>query len=1335
VYQGRSGEPDPSRIRTLRDFGHALTLARLRAGLTVQQVAQATGLPTSTLAEYFAGTRLPLPSQPEVLRGILQACGQSARADGWAGALGRISRPAGSRDRGARSPYRGLASFQPEDAPWFFGREEVTARLVTLAAGERHDIGSPAQITAGVPLVLVGPSGSGKSSVLRAGLIPRLLARRAVPQPAWGAGQEQSLPALFLMFSPGARPFTELARELHLLAGRPTARAGAGDAASTASDLARDLRRDAVAVAEAVSSGPAGRPVIVVDQFEAVFTECQDEDEQDAFIAAICALSGPAIVTLGLRADFYDRALRYPGLASALHARQVVIGPMNREQVRSAILGPARLAGLNVEEGLVELLLRDLAPRGTSPGAPGAAHEVGALPLLSHALLTTWQHSHGKKLTVADYLASGGIKDAIARTAEAVYAELADNQQDLARRLFLRMVRVSDDTPETRSTMRLSELEGWPDGSAASDLLAKFIDARLITTDAGTAQLSHEALLTTWPRLRSWVNSGREDLLIGRRISDEAQAWADAGRDGADLLRGGRLALARDWAASPANHSSLSRLGVEFLDMALSHDQARQQAERNRTRRLYRLTATLTALVIVTLALTGYAFQQRHVATAARDAATTARNDAISREVASEANQVRGRDVSLAAQLSLAAYRIADTADARSSLLDSSGTTASARMLDSAGIAQAVSLSPNHRVLAIAADDGTLRLWDVAHPGGPARLGPSLTPQNTANALYAVAFSPTGHLLATAGTQRAVMLWDVSDPGHPLPLGTPLTGPASTVYSLAFSRNGHVLAAGGADDTVRLWDMTSPARARPLSTLTGPAGPVNSVAFSPDGTMLAAGSDDGKIWLWHLTPQRRPKPTSAPLTGPAPPVASVAFSPDGSILAAGGKDGKVWLWHLIPHHRPVPDRPLTGAANRIYAVGFSPDGTAIAAGSADGTARVWDLATRAVSTIVPHPPIVIALTWDGADHLITAGADGDARFWFLPSPVLRTVGKANGVAFSQRDDLLASASNDLELWNPHTRTRMAARTVSGAVVNAVAFAPRGMILAAGYSNGMAQLWHTAGSLAPLSEPFRASAFGLVESVAFNKGGTLLATAGDDGTVRLWAVSNPARPRLLVARHYTGAEAYSVAFSPDGHLLADGNGDDLTWLLRITNPAHPVRPGSPLRGPSRFVISVAFSPDGHTLAVGSADKTVWLWDTTNPAHPRRLRTRLTGPTGYVYSVAFSPNGHTLAAGDTDGSVWLWNMQTPAPPTLIADLTGISGQVFSVAFSADGQTLAAASNDGTIHLWDTSLRATARAVCARSGHPLTKAESAAYLPGTAYHLPCPSGRPGAKPTPVK
>jgi len=1315
---------DPDRIATQQDFGRELTTLRTLAGLTVRQVAGAAGLPISTTGDYFSGRHLPGSGQPEQLIRMLRACAvtDAAEQTRWLDALRRARRSPG-RKIPASAPYRGLAKFEPEDARWFFGREEIADRLAELAdrgsaqngssepAGPDHR-SEPAN---GLPLVLVGPSGSGKSSLLRAGLIPRL------------AG-----PSIIL---------------------DPTAASGA----ALHAQLAELTRPGGSASPREFPSTKA--PAVIVDQFEAVFTHWHNEAEQRAFIAELCEVARGGLVVLALRADFYEHALRYPGLASALQARQVVLGSMTADQVRRAITEPARLARLDVEDGLVRLLLRDLAPPtdaggthklegprandhqpaptgqsspegsrdvtalraspdGDSNRADSAqgAYEAGQLPLLSHAMLATWENSRGGRLTIAGYLASGGIGDALVRTAEGGYAALPPEEQKLARRLFLRLVHLADNAPPTRATVELNELRDWG-GETADHALSRFVDARLITVDASTAQITHDALLTAWPRLRSWIDVGREDLRTRRRISEAAQAWRDADRETAALLRGSQLAIARDWISDGDKRASLGTLASEFVSASIAEDQARERAERSRARRLQRLVAALTVLLLAVCGLAGYAFQQRQET-------GTARDDANSREIAVEAGQVRGLDAPVAAQLGVAAYRTAQTPQAVASLIDSTGSPSAERILDSAGVVESISLTPDHKVLAVAAADGTLRLWNVARPGKPIAIGGPLL-HDSADPLYTTAFSPNGKILAAAGAGRSISLWDVSNPAHPVLLGKPLAGLTNTVYSVAFSPDGRTLVAGSADDTARLWDVSDPTHAVLLGKpLTGAAGYIESVAFAPSGKLLALGSADGTVRLWNVANLVSPLPVGRPLTGPGNIVTSVAFSPNGHLLAASSQDDKVWLWK-IGMRGAAPDGTLTNATDWVNAVAFSPDGTELAAGTSDASVLVWNIADRSLIATLPHPQPVTSLAWDGPGRLAAGDADGTVSLWQVPPPILLTGSPAYDAVYSPDGTMLAVSSQaSLQLWSAARRKELAAQPVPGTFVNAVDFAPHAPVLAATYGDGMFQMWSTAGGrLVPLGQPVRASATGMTETVAFSPNGQLVATGGDDGTLRLWSVRDPARPQLVASEHDSGTYVLGAAFSPDGKVLAAASADNLTRLWDVADPARPVLLGHPLRGLSSYAMSVAFSPDGKLLAVGSADKTVRLWDVADPARPEPVGRPLMGPTGYIYGVSFSADGKTLAAAVTDGTVWLWNVAMPAQPDLLATLTGPDGHVYSVDFAPQGNELAAASADGTVRLWDTNPAAADAAVCADAGQSITRQEWATYAPGVSYQPPCP------------
>ena len=1278
--------PDPGRATSPEDLGRELTAARERAELTIREAARAAGIPASTAGDYFAGRHLPSASQPQILIKLLSACGISGPdAEPWVRALSRVRRSPGRRASGTIVPYRGLAAFGTADSEWFFGRDDLADLLARLAADG----------PAGTPIVVTGPSGSGKSSLLQAGLIPRLSASAPPGKP----------PPATVLLTPGADPVGALGD----LAGALADRAGAAGQA-------------------------AERAVIVVDQFEEVFTACEREDQRQQFITALCELSRTALVVLGLRADFYAHALRYPGLTDSLQRRQVVVGPMTEDELRQTILGPARKAGITLEPGLAELLISELTPRAGGAPAGLASPGSGSLPLLSHALRMTWERSRNGRLTVADYRAVGGIRNAVAQTAEAAYTALEEPDKVVARRLFLHLVLVSDDAPIARGRVPLAELTGAAGTGAAGTgaagtgaagtgaagrVLERFVAERLVTVDAEHAEIAHEALLGAWPRLHAWVSAEQEDLTIRHRVRAAATAWQLSGRDDAALLRGGPLAIAADWADRAAGRDELSPQVSDFVGASRAHEKARQATRRRQVRRLRQLSAALAALAILSGGLAAYAFQQRQSAAAAR-------NQADSREVALEAEQLLGQDPALAAQLSDTAYRISPTRLALASLLESAAYPVAARFSDTSSLVQAVALTPSRRVLAVAAADGTLRLWNVARPGRPVPLGPSLT--RPGPTLYAAAISPSGGILAAAGAAGTIALWDIADPSHPVPLGRPLTGPRSTVYSVAFSPGGHLLAAASNDHTVRLWDIADPRH--PVAVggpLAGPAA-VEAVAFSPAGNILAAASADAKIWLWNLASPSRPVPLGGPLAGPTDVVDSLTFNPSGSVLAAGSRDGSVWRWNISrPGHPAAIGAPLSNATDWVNAVAFSPDGHIIAAASSDDQVLLWNAVTGQLLGTLPGPQPVTSLAWDGNHTLIAGGADGMVRLWRVPGPILLAGGGVNDISFSPAGGLLAVAGPDLQLWNSRTRTMTAAAASPGTFANAVAWAPGGRLLAAGYGAGYLRLYQVSGrGLTPVGAPLTATSHGLVEYVAFSPSGRLLASAADDGTVRLWSLADPAHPHQVAILHDAGDNyVFSVAFSPNGQVLAAASSDNLVRLWDVRDPARPRLIGGPLTGPASYAISVSFSPDGRVLAVGSADKTVRLWDVRDPARPRLIGRPLTGPEGYVYSVAFSPGGGTLAAGSTDGTIWLWKVSDPARPVLITHVTDAltpTGHVYSVAFSPGGGTLAAGSSGGSVRLWDIRPAAAIETLCAVAGQPISVAEWRSFIPGRPYQPPC-------------
>ena len=1120
-------------------------------------------------------------------------------------------RDSGSPERHARaaftgeveSPYRGLMAFGNRDAPFFFGQDaaadEVLGRLRALAS-------APALPDAPAFLVVSGVSGAGKSSLLRAGVLPRI--GEITPDGA-------SWPHLVL--TPARSPLSELAAH--------AARRTGKDAATLRQALREDPAAFALAALEAAGtagdSGARGRLLVIVDQFEQVFTQCGDDRERRAFIAALHAAAAighgwpeipAAVVVLVVRADFEARCADYEELVGAVQGRYF-LPPMTRQQLRLAITEPARVAGSMVDDALVGKLVETVRA-APSPGAAGAtAGGTGVLPHLSHALDQAWRNRAGDRLTLNDFEGAGGIEGSIGASADRAYALLTPAQREAARQVFLRLVATSTNGTDTGDRASVAELTEGKSPAGIADLqavLEAFAAQRLLTLTADSVELSHEVLLTAWPLLRDvWLAATHADRIVRTQLHMAAADWDKHDRDPAYLYRGTQLDSVRQgavcWSADPGHYPPLASTDREFLHAA--NRAARRASIQQRIG-----VATLAVLLAASLAGAGIALLQAR--TARQQAAVAA-----SGQLAVQSEAYGPADPVSAALLAVASWRIdRDNPAALESLLKAYA-------------------QPDHATL----DASNARVNDVA-------------------------YSRNGKTLATAGNDGAVRLWDTSTRTQ---IGAPITVPTSPGYGVngvAFSPDGTTLATADSDGTVRLWDTSTRTQiGAPITVPTSPGYGVNGVAFSPDGTTLATADSDGTIRLWDTSTRTQ---IGAPIT-----VASigfsafgVAFSPDGKTLATTGGDGTVRLWDTSTRAQIgapiiVPGRVGYG----VLGVAFSPDGTTLATADGDGTARLWETSTRTqigAPITVPTSVDGVAFSRDGKT-LATADSDGTVRLWDITfysqiGAAITVPGSASGrvdrVAFSPDGKTLATADSDgtVRLWDTSTRTQIdAPTTVPGSAsvgVEGVAFSPDGKTLATAGGDGTVRLWDTSTRAqidAPITVPGSASVG--VEGVAFSRDGKTLATADSDGTVRLWDTST--RAQIGGPITVPGSASYGVlgvAFSPDGKTLATADSDG---TVRLWDTSTRAQIGGPITVPgsaSYGVLGVAFSPDGKTLATADSDGTVRLWDTSTRAQIGGPIT-VPGSASYgVLGVAFSPDGKTLATADGDGTVRLWNVAFPA-----------------------------------------------------------------------------------------
>ncbi|MGW0484230.1 nSTAND1 domain-containing NTPase [Nonomuraea sp. NPDC003214] len=1261
--------PDPGRVRDRRDFARELSLLREQAGLTVRQVAAKAGGhgAHSTVGDWFAGRGLPSAASRDLLTRVLQACGvtDARTLEEWLGAWRRTRRSPGRRPAGPE-PYRGLASFGVADARWFFGRRELTCRLVARV-GRLRERGGGVQ-------VVVGPSGSGKSSLLRAGLIAALRAGELPGSGDWPVA----------LCVPGARPVDELAARLTAVTG------------ALGGEVAAAIRADPGSCA--AYGGPL---VLVVDQFEEVFTLCADEEERRLFVAALCAAaSGGALVVIGLRADFYAPLLRFPELVAAVQDGQLAVGPMTEAELREAITEPARLAGIDVEDGLVELLVREVAPRG----ADRAAHDAGVLPLLSHVLHAAWRQGNGRKLTVAGYHEVGGLDGAVAASADQVYGALSPSGRETARRLLLDLVHVAPDTADTRRRVATAELlarHGGDRPDEAEDVLDRFIAQRLVTASADSVEISHEALLTAWPSLREWLGTDRAGLVAGRELAATAAAWQRDRRDPDALYRGARLLAAQEWAAG----RGLTPQVRAFLDASTRH-------ARRRARRMRQVIVALAVLLVLALGASGLAFQAQRTATQQRD-------EALSLKLSAETGALRATDPALAAQLSLAAYRLVPGPEARGSLLSALAGPYATRLAGHTNAVYATAFSPDGRLLATGSTDRTLRLWDLSAPHRPALLA---TAGSRAEGVLSAAFSPDGRMLATGGEDDLARLWDVSVPGRPRQVAT-LAGHTGDVRRVVFGSGGRTLVTAGHDRLVRLWDVTDPGAPELLTALDGEQESSPAVALAPGGRTLATAGSDGPIRLWDLGDPRRPVPLGT-LRGHTGPVLTAAFSPDGRTLATGSFDDTLRLWDVADPSRPKPLATLTEEGGGIAAAAFSPDGRTLATGGYDFAVRLWDVADARDAgdpiTLRGHADTVFAVAFspDGRT-LASAGRDATARLWDVPGPALGgNSGTVYAVAFGS-DGLLAAASHrTVRLWDTGGPVRVATLPGHADGVVGLAFGPGGRTLATASLDGTVRLWDVSGPRRPVHLTTVGGHTDNVYSVAFAPGGTTLATAGADRTVRLWDIADPRRPAALGTLTAHADTVYSVAFGPDGTTLATAGADRTVRLWDVADPRRPAALAT-LGGHANAVNDVTFG-GRNLLASAGFDGTARLWDVADPRRPKPLAT-LTGHSNAVADVAFAPAGRTLATASFDGTVRLWQLDDPRRPGVPAVLSGHTDRIYTVAYGPDG-LLASGGADAAARLWGTDAGRVAARVCERAHPAITRAQWERHIPGVPHRPPC-------------
>ncbi|MEW2397824.1 helix-turn-helix domain-containing protein [Streptomyces sp. NPDC046862] len=1218
----------------------AFELRKLRAeadGVTYRALAQRAGYSVTTLSQAAGGEQLP--TLPVALAYVRGCGGNAAQWEArWKEAVEESAGNGSRGDDGTLPPYRGLARFEPGDSALFFGREQLTADLVDLLSRRRF-------------AAVFGPSGSGKSSLLRAGLVPVL--RQA---------QEPDLrPAAIRILTPGERP----------------------------------ARTHAPLLTPAVpGDGSAGADtLVIVDQFEEVFTLCHDAAERARFIDLLLAAREPKSrlrVLLAVRGDFYGRCAEHRDLADALRDANLLAGAMSPAELRDAVVKPATAAGLTVERALTARLVKEVAD------------EPGGLPLLSHVLLETWRRRRGKTLTMAGYEAAGCLDGAIAKTAEEIYGRFTEDQAAAARRVMLRLIAPGDGTPDTRRPVERSELPGT-DRDDTAQVLEALTGARLLTLDGDTVEIAHEALITSWPRLRGWIEEDRERLRVHRNLTEATHSWQELHREQGALYRGSRLAAAQEHFGG-APREDLTDLEHAFLDASRDHEQ--------RGRRRFRLVlAAVSTALCLALVAAGLAVGQWQ-------SAVTAQHLAQSRQLAAQSGALLDSEPDRAALLAVHAYRTSQTREATAALYAAAALPLRKRLTGGTEPVDAIALSPDGRTLATHSGDGTVRIWDL--PGGRVRRT-LFTGHNTTS--EAAVFSPDGRTLAAAtsgGTGAVVGLWD---PVTGRKLRT-LAVPDGSVRGMDFSPDGRAVAVSS-PAAVRVWDVATGRKRHSFTSRNDP----EAVAFGPDGRTVAAISLNGLVRVWDVATGRTRTVHDSQIER------GLGFSPDGRTYAVGRTDGSVQLREVATGiaRRTIRDGPM-----KLNQVAFAPDGRTLAIPGPGDTVRLWDTAsgTARATVTAGHQGrglMAMALGADGRTLVTSSYSEPTVRVHRLSADQPQTA--LRGLADTSVDDMTFSPDGrtvatvhqgppgrgSVQVWDVRTGDRKATLALDTDLAHpgkqlrssvwrlgAAGFSPTGRALAARAMKDGVVIEVRDVATGRLRQN---RALGAIRAV-FSPDGTRLAVAGGKGWVRIWHFSTGA---LHTVRTGHGRPVRTLAFTPDGRTLAvvnveDSGGDQVTLLDAATG-----RTQRTIKPSSRSPLTLAFSPDGRTLATASASNgLVETWD----ARIGRLQDSFS-VSADVESLAFSSDGRTLATSSARG-VQLWDLATSQlRRTLPTRSPGV------VAFSPDGRTLAI-STGHTVELWNVDLPGPDRAIrniCEAIDTTLTPQEQSHYLHDESGETGCP------------
>ena len=1199
-----------------------------------------------------------------------------------------------------RCPYPGIVSFSSEQGSRFFGRRIEIDWLVENI--RRHRL-----------LLVIGASGSGKTSLVVAGLVPKL---------------HGALTARLL------RPAT--------------------DALPTTNQVQTQL-----------ADSRAERLVLIVDQLEEVLRPDR-RSEQHALIRQLQTLTKLPTVTvvLVLRADFFPE-LMASELWPIEPAQRLEVAPLLGDRLIEAIVEPARQQGVRVDSDLIERLRSEVSD------------EPGALPLLQETLVLLWERRRGRRLSLrayedlatlidpnqtSDALSVSGLGAALTLHAEAFLSKRTEPEQRLCRRTLLRLTQFGEGRPHTRRQQAWSALFSADDDKAQTEaLLQQLVRARLITTSVGSdpgpeapsearpsekpevrVDLSHEVMLSAWPRLRRWLSEHRQAERLRRRLEQHAEERSRLASRGGGLLdpvetREAEQFLQRADAVELGVSEAVrmlvadSRTQIERSEAAARDaaiEQARQalrlQKERETARaRLWRITATMTLLLLGSATvLLLWALRERRWAKVRQEQATHwAESEAEARKLATEKQKLatqrfltaqaavyRDDAPDLAALLGVAAETLGRGAESEGLLLQLLARRVPLRRMIHLGgqPVRALSQSPDGKMLAAGFSDG--QIWLIDEPSGK----PKRTSWNAhSGEVTALDFSSDGKRLFSTGTDKLLRAWNVdADASLGQAIGTPIAGHTTAIRSLTTSPDGKLMATGSDDGVIMLWDQQTGELAGP--PLREHQRAVMALRFGPDGKQLLSGGDDQTVRLWDARTARRQQV----LLGAPNTVRAVALI--GKLAAAGDWEGNVLLWDVTTG-KPI-GKPQKGHRLSVSGLAVSPSGTLLISSSWDGELRRWRPETGLTfgPALRPRQGALQSLILRPDGQSLWSATD-DGRLLELqidersPLELEAHVLDSELSSISQSSDgktlAIGGWGKQVELWRITEQGLSRQRVLTGheGSISALGLSPDGKWLASADFHKVVKLWDVArGSSQQLVQSEE-----LVNALAFSPDGETLAIAGFDATVRLFDVRS-GKERQVLRGH--GSAVWSIAFFRDGKRLCSASHDQ---TIRLWDVQTGQAVGAPLVGHRYPVTSCQFLPDGERLLSGSEDKTLRLWDL---ATGKTIGQPLRGHSGRVSQVAISPDGRVAASVSEDETLRLWDVSSQQ--ALGPGLVGHVRSVTAVAQSPDGTKAYTVSLDGSLRVWDLSVSSWLRRACRLAGRDLSRDERERFLGDVALPPLC-------------